>query len=294
MDTKFYNNLKTVFLLGSLTALVLLCGHLIGGRQGVTIALVLAGVMNFVAYFFSDKLALMSMGAQEVGPDHPLHRIVAGLTQRANMPMPRVYVSPQPAPNAFATGRNPRNAAVCATEGLMQMLDHNEVAGVMAHELAHVRHRDILISSIAATIAGAISYLGYMLYFPGAMSSDDDEGGSPFGVIGALLVLILGPIAAMLIQMAISRSREFAADSAGAEICGNPMYLATALEKIHATAHRIPLQVNPSYNALLIAEPLNAVPGGMRRMGNLFATHPPLEARLLNLIGRERTGMFAY
>jgi heat shock protein HtpX len=294
MQGKFYNNVKTVFLLGSLTALVLLCGHLIGGRQGVTIALIMAGVMNFVAYFFSDKLALMSMSAHEVGPEHPLHRIVAGLVQRANMPMPRVYVSPQAAPNAFATGRNPRKAAVCATEGLLRMLDSNEVAGVMAHELAHVKHRDILIASVAATIAGAISYLGYMLYFPGAMSSDDDDGGSPLGALGALLVLILGPIAAMLIQMAISRSREFNADKAGAEICGNPMYLATALEKIHAAAHQIPLQVNPAFNALLIAEPLNAVPGAVRSLGNLFATHPPLEARLLNLIGRERSGMFAY
>lgn len=293
--SKFYNNVKTVLLLGSMTALVLVCGHLIGGRQGVTIALVLAGVMNFVAYFFSDKIALSSMGAQEVGSDHPLYRIVAGLAQRANMPMPRVYVSPQAAPNAFATGRGPNKSAVCATEGLLQMLDSNEVAGVMAHELAHVKHRDILISSIAATIAGAISYLGYMLYFPGAMSSDDEDGGgSPLGMLGGLLVLILGPIAAMLIQMAISRSREFAADTGGAEICGNPMYLATALEKIHAMAHRVPLAVNPAFNAMMIAEPLNAVPGGMRSLGNLFATHPPLEARLMNLIGRERTGMFAY
>jgi heat shock protein HtpX len=291
--SKFYNNIKTVLLLGSLTALVLLCGHLIGGRQGVTIALVMAGVMNFVAYFFSDKIALASMGAQEVGPDHPLYRITAGLAQRANMPMPRVYVSPQAAPNAFATGRSPNKAAVCATEGLLQMLDPNEVAGVMAHELAHVKHRDILISSIAATIAGAISYLGYMLYFP-SMRGDDEDGGSPLGALGGLLVLILGPIAAMLIQMAISRSREYAADTGGAEICGNPMYLATALEKIHAMAHRIPLAVNPSFNAMMIAEPLNAVPGGMRSLGNLFATHPTLESRLMNLIGRERTGMFNY
>jgi len=288
MMSKFYNNLKTALLLGSLTALVLFLGHLIGGRTGVTIALVLAGAMNFVAYFFSDKMALASVGAKQVGPDHPLHRITAQLAQRANLPMPRVYVAPQPAPNAFATGRNPKNAAVCATEGLLQMLDSNEVAAVMAHELAHVKHRDILIATIAATVAGAISYMGYMLYFPGGMQSDDDDGGSPFGAIGALAAIILAPIAAALIQMAISRSREFNADKAGAEICGNPMYLATALEKIHAAAKQIPMQVNPAFNALMIAEPRSM----MKSIGNLFATHPPLEKRMINLIGRESTGMF--
>lgn len=289
MMSKFYNNVKTSLLLGSLTALVLFCGHLIGGKQGVFIALIMAAVMNLGAWFFSAKLALASMGAHEVGPDHPLYRITAQLAERANMPMPKVYVSPQMAPNAFATGRNPNNAAVCATEGLLQMLDPNEVAGVMAHELAHIKHRDILISSIAATIAGAISYLGYMMMFGGG-SGDDEEGGSPLGPLGGLLVLLLGPLAAGIIQMAISRAREFNADKAGAEICGNPMYLATALEKIHAMAHRIPLEVNPSYNAMMIAEPRNV----MRSMANLFQTHPPLEARLMNLIGRESTGMFVH
>lgn len=289
MMSKFYNNVKTALLLGSLTALVLFCGHLIGGKQGVFIALIMAAVMNLGAWFFSAKLALASMGAHEVGPDHPLYRITAQLAERANMPMPKVYVSPQMAPNAFATGRNPNNAAVCATEGLLQMLDPNEVAGVMAHELAHIKHRDILISSIAATIAGAISYLGYMMMFGGG-SGEDEEGGSPLGPLGGLLVLLLGPLAAGIIQMAISRAREFNADKAGAEICGNPMYLATALEKIHAMAHRIPLEVNPSYNAMMIAEPRNV----MRSMANLFQTHPPLEARLMNLIGRESTGMFVH
>jgi heat shock protein HtpX len=285
----FYNNFKTAMLLGALTALVLFCGHLIGGQQGVLIALILAAVMNIGAYFFGAKMALASVGAVEVGPDHPLYRITAQLAQRANMPMPRVYVSPQPAPNAFATGRNPRNAAVCATEGLLQMLDHKEVAGVMAHELAHVKHRDILIATVAATIAGAISYLGYMMMFGGG-HSDDEDGGSPLGALGGLLVLILGPLAAGLIQMAISRSREFNADRRGAELVGDPMALATALEKIHLQAQRIPMQVNPSYNAMMIAEPRNL----MRSIGNLFATHPPLEQRLMNLIGRETTGMFAH
>jgi len=197
--------------------------------------------------------------------------------------MPRVYVSPQQAPNAFATGRNPKNAAVCATEGLLHMLDDREIAGVMAHELAHVKHRDILIQSVAATIGGAISMLGYMLMFGGGGRSRDGEGANPLATI---LVLLLGPLAAALIQAAISRSREFNADKEGAELLGDPMPLASALEKIHAASQRIPMDVNPAFNSMFIAEPLNA----MRTMANLFQTHPPLEARLMNLIGRESTG----
>ncbi len=288
MSSIFYNNIKTVLLLGLLTALILWIGSLLGGMQGVIIALVFAAVMNFVGYFFSDRIALASMGAQQVGPEHPLYQITEDLARRANMPMPRVYVSPQPAPNAFATGRNPRNAAVCATEGLLQMLSRNEVAGVMAHELAHVKHRDILTASIAATIGGAISSLGYMFMFGGFSSDEEGEGG--VNPIAGLLVLLLGPIAAGLIQASISRTREFNADKVGAEICGDPMYLATALEKIHLAASRIPMQVNPAYNAMMIAEPRNVV----RTMANLFSTHPPLEQRLMNLIGRESTGMFRY
>jgi heat shock protein HtpX len=280
MDSKFYNNLKTAFLFCSMTALLLVAGAAIGGSKGVVIALIFAAIMNFVGYFFSAKIALASMGAEEVGPDHPLYKIVEPLAQRAGLPMPRVYVSPQAAPNAFATGRNPRNAAVCATEGLLRMLNRNEVAGVMAHELAHVKHRDILIASVAATIAGAISSLGYMMWGGG---SRDNENSNP---LAGLLVLILGPIAAMLIQASISRSREFNADKVGAEICGDPMYLATALEKIHTAAHAIPMDVNPAYNAMMIAEPRNF----MSTMANLFASHPPLEQRLMNLIGAESTG----
>jgi heat shock protein HtpX len=243
--------------------------------------------MNFVGFFFSDKIALMSMRAQEVGPDHELYQIVARLAQRADLPMPRVYISPEQAPNAFATGRNPRNAAVCATAGLLQVLDRDEVAGVMAHELAHVKHRDILIQSVAATIGGAISMLGYMFMFGGHSRDSRSEGAHP---LAGLLVLILGPLAAGLIQAAISRSREFNADKEGAEICGNPMHLATALEKIHALAHGVPLDVNPSFNSMFIAEPMNF----SRSMINMFQTHPPLEARLMNLIGRETTGMLRY
>ncbi|MFN4243169.1 MAG: M48 family metalloprotease [Tepidisphaerales bacterium] len=283
MSSKFYNNVKTVFLLGALSALLLVAGHFIGGPQGVGVALVFAAVMNFVGYFFSDKIALMSMRAQEVGPEHPLYQIVADLARRAQMPMPRVYISPQPAPNAFATGRSPNHAAVCATEGLLHMLDRNEIAGVMAHELAHIRNRDILIATIAATIGAAISTLGYMFMFGGGRSNNEQ---SPLSAIAGILVLLLGPLAAALIQASISRSREFNADKVGAEICGNPMYLATALYKVHHGAAQIPLMGNPAYNALMIAEPLNAV----QTMARLFATHPPLEERLQNLIGRPTLG----
>ena len=284
--SKFYNNFKTALLLGALTALILWIGHLLGGMQGVWIAFIFAAVMNFVGYFFSDKIALATMRAQEVGPEHELYGIVEELVRRAGMPMPRVYVSPAAAPNAFATGRNPRHAAVCATEGLLRMLDRNEIAGVMGHELAHVRHRDILIQSVAATIGGAISMLGYMFMFGGGGRRDGEGGGHP---LAALLVLLLGPLAAGLIQAAISRSREFNADAGGADLCGNPMYLATALEKIHLAAHRIPLDVNPAFNSMFIIEPLNPI----ESVANLFQTHPPLEKRLLNLIGRESTGMLA-
>ena len=287
MMSKFYNNMKTALLLGVLSALILWIGSF-WGTGGVAVALVFAVVSNFVGYFFSDKIALMSMGAREVGPESELYRIVAPMAQRAGLPMPRVYVSPQQAPNAFATGRNPKNAAVCATVGLMEMLDRNEIAAVMAHELAHVKHRDILIQTIAATIGAAIGSVAYMAMLFGGPRSDDDEGG--VNPIVGLLALILSPIAAGLIQAAISRSREFNADAEGAAIAGDPMALATALEKIHAAGRRIPLDVNPAFNSLFIAEPLAAAGRGV---ANLFATHPPLEQRLVNLIGRPTTGIFA-
>ncbi|CAA9436029.1 MAG: Peptidase M48, Ste24p precursor, partial [uncultured Phycisphaerae bacterium] len=250
---KFYNNVKTAVFLAALSGLILACGGLIGGSTGLVIALVIAGVMNFGSYFFSDKIALMATGAREVGPDHELYRITAQLAQRAGLPMPRVYVSPDPSPNAFATGRGPGHAAVCATEGLLRVLNRNEVAGVMAHELAHVKHRDILIQSVAVTIGSAITVLAYLgMYLP--IGGGDDEGDAPNPLAG-LLILILGPIAASLIQMAISRSREYNADTAGAEICGDPMYLASALEKIHAYGRQIPMNVNPAFNSMMIAEP---------------------------------------
>jgi heat shock protein HtpX len=241
-------------------------------------ALIFAAVMNFGSYFFSDKIALATMRAEEVGPEHELYGIVEELTQRAELPMPRVFISPAMAPNAFATGRNPHHAAVCVTAGLLQILDRNEIMGVLGHELTHVRNRDILTQTVAATIGGAISMLGYMFMWGGGSRSRDGESNA----LAGLLVLIVGPIAAGLIQAAISRSREFNADSGGAQLCGNPMYLASALVKIESAARRTPLPVNPAFNAMFIAEPLNA----MQTMSNLFATHPPLEKRLINLIGR--------
>ena len=282
MSTQFYNNIKTAVLLAALTGIILVSGELIAGQRGLVIALVLAAGMNFASYFYSDQIALASAGAEEVGPDHPLYGIVERLAQRAGLPMPRVYVSPQQAPNAFATGRDPQHAAVCATQGLLDMLDENEIAGVMSHELAHVLHRDILITSVAATIAGAISMFGYMFWWGGGRSDRRDAG------LESLLFLIVAPIAATLTQLAISRSREYNADAGGAHICGNPMYLATALEKIHYANKQIPMNVNPAFNSMYIAEPRNT----MGTVAELFQSHPPLEKRLTNLIGRESTGMF--
>jgi heat shock protein HtpX len=279
---QFYNNTKTVVLLGLLTALIVWLGGMIGGQQGMLLALVFAAIMNFGSYFYSDKIALAAMRAEEVGPEHPLHGMVAQLAQRAGLPMPRVYVSAMAAPNAFATGRSPQHAAVCATQGLLDMLSSEEIAGVMSHELAHVKHRDILITTVAATIAGAISYLIQSLWwFGGAFGMGDRREGDG-NILELLAVMIFAPLGAVLIQAAISRSREFNADSGGAAICGNPMWLASALEKLEAASKQAPLDVNPAFNAMLIIEPLNA----MKSVAGLFQTHPSLEARLQNLIGR--------
>lgn len=283
MNSKLYNNVKTVVLLAGLSALIMAIGGMMGGMRGVSMAFIFALVMNFVGYFFSDRIAIASMRAVEVGPEHPLFGIIEPLAVRAKLPMPRVFISPQQAPNAFATGRNPKNASVCATEGLLRMLSRDEIAGVMAHELAHVKHRDILIQTVAATIAAAIGFVGHMFMFSGGR---DSEGRS--NPIGPLLTILVAPIAAGLIQAGISRSREFNADKEGAEIAGDPMHLATALEKIHMAAHQIPMNVDPAFNSLFIAEPRNF----LGTLANLYATHPPLEQRLMNLIGRERTGMF--
>ena len=276
---QFYNNLKTFVFLSALTAAILWIGGVIGGEEGVVVALVFAAIMNFGSYFYSDKIALMTMQAEEVGREHALFGIVEKLTQRAGLPMPRVYVSPAAAPNAFATGRNPHHAAVCATDGLLQMLTPGEIAGVMSHELAHVKHRDILITTVAATIAGAIGIIAHNIWWID-MADRRQRQINPMVI---LLVMLFAPIGAFLIQAAISRSREFNADAGGAQLLGDPMPLASALEKLEAGNQQIPLNVNPAFNAMFISEPSNS----MDFLAGLFRTHPPLEARLRNLIGRE-------
>ena len=275
------NALKTAALLGLLSALLLVVGELLGGQQGLMIAFVFAIVMNFGSYWFSDKIVLRMYKAREVGPEHPLHQLTADLARRARLPMPRVYVIPDASPNAFATGRNPQHAAVAATEGIMRVLDRDELAGVMAHELAHVRNRDILISSIAATIAAAIMMMARMAQFAaifGGGRNDDRGGPNP---IGLLVALFVAPLAAMLIQAAISRSREFLADATGAEIAGSPQGLASALRKIDAYSRQIPLEANPATAHMFIMKPFN-----MKGLFAIFSTHPPTEKRIAALLGR--------
>jgi heat shock protein HtpX len=275
------STLKTAALLGLLSALFLVIGQMLGGDQGLILAFGMAALMNFGSYWFSDKIVLRMYRAKEVGPGHPLHQLTADLARRASLPMPRVYVIPDASPNAFATGRNPQHAAVAATEGIMRVLDRNELAGVMAHELAHVRNRDILISSVAATIAAAIMMLARLAQF-GAMfgggRSDDREGANP---IGLLVAVFVAPLAAMLIQAAISRSREFVADATGAEIAGSPHGLASALRKIEAYGKQIPLDANPATAHMFIMKPFS-----MRGLFSMFSTHPPTEARIAALLGR--------
>lgn len=278
------NGLKTLLLLSALTALLIWAGDLIGGRNGAVVALVFAGFMNFFSYWFSDKLVLAMYGAREVTPDEEprLFQLVRSLTARAGLPMPKVYIVPQESPNAFATGRNPKNAAVAVTAGLMRMMNDEELSGVLAHELAHIKHRDILISTIAATIAGAISYLAYMAQWAAffGMGRNDERGGG--NIVGLLFMIIVAPLAAMIIQMAISRSREYAADDGGAEISGNPLYLANALRKLGMATKRIPLRVNEATAEatahMFIVHPLKG--GGLL---SLFSTHPPLEERIKRL-----------
>jgi heat shock protein HtpX len=274
------NNIKTLFLLVTLTLILVWAGAAIGGKQGMTIALVFAFLMNFFAYWFSDKIVLKMYGAKEVteyeAPE--LYRIVRALSQKAGLPMPKVYIIDAEQPNAFATGRNPKHAAVAVTTGIMRLLSPEELQGVIGHELAHVKHRDILISTIAATIAGAISYLAQMAQWAmifGGHRSDDDEGGSP---IAALIMMIVGPIAALIVQMAISRSREYAADEGGAKIAGNPRYLASALKKLHWASQKIPMDANPATSHMFIVNPLSG--GGIMK---LFSTHPPIEERITRL-----------
>ena len=271
------NGVKTVLLLGALSGLLLVIGEVAGGAQGLMFACAFAVVMNIGSYWFSDKIVLRMYQAKEVGPEHPLHQSVARLAQRGGLPMPKVYIIPDSSPNAFATGRNPSHAAVAATQGIMQVLSTEELEGVMAHELAHVKNRDILISSVAATIAAAIMMFARMAMFMGG-GRDDREGGS--NPIVLLAMLILAPIAAFFVQMAISRSREFAADATGAQIAGNPYGLANALRKIEAAAKRVPLEANPATAHMFIIQPFTG--GGITA---LFSSHPPTEARVRALLG---------
>ena len=279
------NGFRTTILLAALTALVVWIGHMFGGANGAVIALVFAGAMNFFSYWFSDKIVLKMYGAQEISPndDPELYGIVRDLAGRAGLPMPRVYVIPEETPNAFATGRNPEHAAVAVTQGIRRILDKRELAGVLAHELTHVKNRDILISSIAATLAGAISYLAHMAQWAaifGGGSRDREEGGS--NIFSLLFMMIVAPIAAMLIQMAVSRSREYMADAGGAKISGDPLALANALRKLHMGAQNIPLQVSDATASstahMFIVNPLSG--GGL---ANLFSTHPAMEERIARL-----------
>jgi len=284
------NIFKTFILLAGLTALFMVVGRSLGGQHGMMIALIMAGLMNFFAYWFSDKMALAMSGAQPVSEAEApeLHAIVASLAQRAGIPKPRVYIIPTQTPNAFATGRNPEHAAVAVTKGIMDILNRDELEGVLAHELAHIKNRDILISSIAAVIAGAISYIAQIaqwgLIFGGVgSSSDDDDGG---GLLGALFMMIVAPIAAMLIQMAISRSREYLADATGARICHCPLSLAGALKKLEEWNHRLPMNVNPATAQMYIVNPLTA-----SNLAKLFSTHPPIEDRVRRLAEMAQRGV---
>jgi heat shock protein HtpX len=282
------NQIKTTILLAVMTAVILWIGQLLGGRQGMLVALILAAVMNFISYWYSDKLVLRMYHAQEATPQQApdLYEIVSRLTQKAGLPMPKIYVIPQEAPNAFATGRDPKHAMVAVTQGLLRIMDREEVRGVLAHELAHVKNRDILIGSIAATMAGAIMILATMArwsaIFGGAMGNDDDDG---LGVIGLIVMSILAPLAAIIIQMAISRSREYLADATGAAIAGRSEGLARALEKLGAQTGRLPLDANPATAHMFIVNPLSG-----RSFMSFFSTHPPLEERIARLRGIPTAG----
>jgi len=273
------NTFKTALLLTSLTLLLMLIGGYFGGQRGMLIGLIFAGVMNFGSYFFSDKIALATYRAQPVTRQQlpRAYQVVERLTQKAGLPMPRIYVIPSESPNAFATGRNPQHSSVAVTEGILNLLSDEELEGVLAHELGHVNNRDILISSVAATLAGAITYLSRFAMFFGGGDRDDRRGGG----LGALFMMILAPFAAMLIQLAVSRSREYQADQTGAHLTGNPYALASALAKLDAYSKRVPLAATPSTAHLFIIQPLLGV-----NVGRLFSTHPPIAKRIERLTGR--------
>jgi len=269
------NTIKTALLLGLMTAVLMAIGEVLGGGQGLILGFFIAVVMNFGSYWFSDKIVLRMYGAQEVGPGHRLYSTVERLARRAGLPMPRCYVIPELSPNAFATGRNPQHAAVAATEGILRILSDDELEGVLGHELAHVKHRDILISSIAATLAAAIMIIArFGMFFGG--SRDDREGGNP---IALLATIILAPLAASLIHLAISRSREYDADAGGAAIAGGPQGLVTALRKIESASRQVPLDANPATAHMFIVRPFSG-----QTLSGLFSTHPPTDKRIKALL----------
>lgn len=281
------HTLKTMVLMVFLTVFFIFVGSLIGGKQGATFALIIALGMNFFAYFFSHKIVLSMYRAKEIteaeAPE--LYSIIRRLTQKAGLPMPKVYIIDSDQPNAFATGRSPKHGVVAVTTGIMRILSMEELSGVIGHELAHIKHRDILISTIAATFAGAISYLAQMaqwaLIFGGGRHDDDEGGGHP---IVALLMMIIAPLVAMIVQLAISRSREYAADEEGASIAGNPLYLANALKKLHYASQAIPMNANPGTAHLFIVNPLSG-----KSLMKLFSTHPPIEERVARLEAMARS-----
>lgn len=279
------SSIKTAVLFAMLTTLFVIVGGLIGGQSGMMIALIFAVIMNFFSYYFSDSIVLKMYKAKELQrSDAPqLHEIVEELARNAGIPKPRICIVPNPSPNAFATGRNPQNAVVVVTQGILQILNTNELRGVIAHEIGHIANRDILIQSCAAILGSAITSLANMLYYTSLLGGRSNENSSPISAVGAVLMMILAPLAASLIQMAISRSREYLADESGASFCSDPQALASALNKLNNYSRQIPMRANPATENMFIVSPL--LSGGMQA---LFSTHPPIEERIKRLMQMAR------